>query len=337
MHTRTALLAAFAALAPLCTAAHAQTRASDLTIAAAALGLDEPEAAAKNLPMHLFRGGPDTSMYARPAWTLLPYASYELQTRSNIAGDGGSYQVDRFSAGGNLIFGPEKDLQISIIFDFESSDYSLRGARLMPGGNDLLPDSLQAYNFVPNFEYRMGPDWGIFGGGILAWAGEDGADFGDSSRYGGFGGVKLLMSDKLNFSFGAAVVSRLEEDVSVFPIIGIEWAIADHWRLITEGRGVKLEFDPTDWLILRLQAAYNSREYRLDEANAALPGGVFSDSSVPISFGMDFVPHPFISVNTFVGFTAYHQVQLDNANGVRFAHPQVKPGMVFGVSVNLQF
>ncbi len=232
------------------------------------------------LPMHIFRGGPDTSMYKRPAWTILPYVSYELQTRSGLTGDNGSIQVDRIGAGGNLIFGPEQDLQISIIFDYERSDYHFRGPRVSPGGTPLFDDA-EAWDVIPNFELRMGPDWGLFGGAILAWAGEDGADFGDSARYGGFGGVRWLFSDKLNFALGLTVVSRLEDDPSVFPIIGIEWAFADRWRLLTEGSGVKLEFDPVDFLILRLQAAYNTREYRLADTNAGLPNGVFSDTSVP--------------------------------------------------------
>ncbi|MGD9690057.1 MAG: hypothetical protein AB7K52_10430 [Phycisphaerales bacterium] len=307
-----------------------------MPIAAAVLGLEDPEAAVENLPMHITRGGPDTSMYERPIWTILPYVSYEGQARSNLQGDGGSLRVDRFAAGGNLIVGPEKDLQISIIFNYERSNYRLRGARLAPGGTQLLSD-VDAYDFIPNFELRLGPDWGVFGGGILAWAGEDGADFGDSARYGGFGGVRWLISDKLNFALGLTVITRLEEDVSVFPIIGIEWEFAEHWRLLTEGPGVKLEYDPTDYLILRLRVAYNTREYRLDEANPAMPSGIFRDASVPITFGADFVPHPFFSLSAFVGFTAYQQLQIDNFDGVRFAHPQVKPGLVFGVSVQLQF
>lgn len=289
----------------------------------------------RNPALHIARGGPDTSGYKRPAWVVFPDARYEIQGRSPMQGRPGSVKIQRQGYGANLIIGPDTDVQISIPFDYEQSYYRFRGTQLSAAPEGPVRD-LHQWLVAPNVEVRVAEDWVVFGGGVLVSAGQWGADFGDSTRYGGFAGARYLVSDHFNFSFGFSGFSRLESDATVLPVIGFEWAFADHWRLYTEGNEMRLEFDPTDWITLKTVIGYEAREFRLDD-NAPSPNGVFQDSRVPLTFGFDFIPHPALTLSANVGLTLYQQIQVDSANGDRISHQQVKPAPIFNISLELTF
>ncbi len=286
-------------------------------------------------PVHIPRGGPDTSQYARPSWIAINDARYEIQTRTPMQGRPGSVKIQRWGYGVNVLIGPESDFQISIPFDYEESYYRFRGTELSPGVGAPLRDVHQWY-VAPNFEARLDDEWVLIGGGVLANGAQWGADFNDSTRYGGFAGAKYLFSDTFNITFGLSAFTRLEADPSVFPVLGFEWAFADRWRLYTEGNELSLEHDPTDWLTLKAVLGYEDREFRLDE-NAPTPSGVFTDRRVPLTFAVDIIPHPALTISAYAGLTIYQQLQIDTQAGERVSHQQVKPAPVFGVSLEFTF
>jgi hypothetical protein len=136
------------------------------------------------------------------------------------------------------------------------------------------------------FMYMIDEDWRLFIVPSLEFSGESGAELNDSLIYGGIVATAYRISPDLSIGAGIGIFSRLEE-ISVFPMIVIDWKINDKLRLSNPFRGgpsgpagLELSYAINKNWELGLGSAYRSFRFRLNEEGTA-SNGIFQDRAVP--------------------------------------------------------
>jgi len=168
----------------------------------------------------------------------------------------------------------------------ESSFYSFGQS------STLVPSEARPFNDL--FQTSAGVQLATNASDKLTWlaglevtmAGEDLVDPTDSLLIGGLGGMRYSINEDVDFSFGLAGESRLEDDAWVMPFFGMDWQIGESTRFEVQGSEMRFEQRLTDSLALNLGAVYDIRQYRLNDANP-VPSGVFRDEEIRVTAGID--------------------------------------------------
>jgi hypothetical protein len=259
---------------------------------------------------------------------------YELTTRADVGGSPGSVRVSRSALAGNVIFGPEHDVQVSLPVDWEVSTYSFRQAdALIPGGVGRFRN-VQQIVFAPNIEAKVSDHWGVFGGGLLIDAGQFGAS--DSTTYGGFAGAVWRPDKSLTIRLGVGARSRLEDDMQVLPAFWMEWKLDERTRVTSQGNNIRFEYDFHEAWCVKLDAAFEQRDYRLGTDGPG-PGAVFRDSQVPLTARIEFVPHAATRFEAWFGCNLSREFTVDLQQDQRFSRSHASPSLLFGVSFEIIF
>jgi hypothetical protein len=256
--------------------------------------------------------------------------------------EGSAGDVSVFRAGAILGFRHAASDRLTVFGDFaqEWSDYDFENAAgLFAGASDAESpfDSLHESVLSLGFSYAIDDSWSVFGRGIVGAGYESGADFGDSIYAGGFAGFGYRFSDQLSLSFGAGALSRLEDDALVIPIVGVQWQINDDWRLETEGLGARLGWTVCDQFELHGFARYSSRDYRIDEANAYLPGGAFIDNRVLVGAGADWRPAEGITLTLEAGASVWQEFRFFNSAGDEISDRETDPQLMIRAGFEILF
>ena len=137
------------------------------------------------------------------------------------------------------------------------------------------------------FMYVIDKDWRLFIVPSLEFSGESGAETNDSLIYGGIVATGYRISPDLSIGAGVGIFSRLEE-MSVFPMIFIDWNINEKLRLSNPFRGgpsgpagLELSYTINKSWELGLGGAYRSFRFRLNDDGSA-SDGILQDRSVPV-------------------------------------------------------
>jgi hypothetical protein len=291
-----------------------------------------PETPAAAVPPHFVHNR--DSIPERPD-VVFPFdGRYELATRAAVGGDPGSVRVQRAALAGNLIYGPEHDLQISFPVDWEVSEYSFRDADgVFPGGSTRVRN-VQQIVFAPNVETKVTDHWGVFVGGLLIDAGQFGADH--STTYGGFGGVIWRPDKTLTLRLGLGARTRLEDYIEVLPAFWLEWKLDERTRITSQGNNIRFEYDINEAWCIKFDAAYETRDYRLNDSN---PGAraVFRDRQIPITARLEFVPHASTRFEAWIGTNIYREFTVDLGKDDRYFRGHASPSLIVGVSFEIIF
>lgn len=168
----------------------------------------------------------------------------------------------------------------------ESSFYSFgKSSTLVPGESRPFNDLYQTSAGL-QLAAAAGTKVAWLAGFQVTMAGEDLASPTDSLVLGGLGGVRYAIDDDIDFSFGLAGESRLEDDTWVMPFFGMDWQIADGTTFAIQGSEMRFEQSLGERLSCNLGAIYDIRQYRLNDTNP-VPSGVFRDEEIRLTAGLD--------------------------------------------------
>ncbi len=121
---------------------------------------------------------------------------------------------------------------------------------------------------------------------------ESGADFGDAITGGGLAGFSYRFGDRLTLGPGIGVISQIEDDPSVFPVLFVNWRIAEKLSLetggglgATRGPGLVLNWDPAGKWRVFVGGRYEQTDFRLRDSGGE-QGGIGSNREVPVFGGV---------------------------------------------------
>ena len=255
--------------------------------------------------------------------------------------DGGSFNADRFFIRGGLSYAMGPRRRISFAMGVGRDRYDFSGDT---GFSALRPwKRVNRLRFSAPVNWSIDGDWTLFLLPTLRFYGESGADLGDSATGGGLAGFSYRFSDTLTLGPGLGVLTRLEDSVSVFPVLIIDWKLTDRLSLetgrglgATQGPGLTLRYRVSDAWSLALGGRYESLRFRLDDRGPA-PDGVGEDRSFPLSLSATYEPGRDFQLSVLGGVELGGTLRLEDSKGRRIAKDDYDTAPFLGVACNVRF
>ncbi len=254
--------------------------------------------------------------------------------------DAGEYNVSRFEAAIGVQTQLNESWNLAFTFrtlvdSFDFSDDASLGMGSAPW-EDIYTISIGA-----RIKYAINEKWSIAGGPVLQFSRESGADWNDSATGGGTVSAIYQWNDNLAIGVGIGVLSQIEDDPLIVPVITIDWRLSSNLRVssaaptaTTLGAELIWEFAPT-WE-LAFGAGYSSKRFRLDDEGIA-PGGVGEETFYPVHARIGWRPAAQVEVDLFAGFTFGTELTLEDSNGARISQEEPDGAMFAGIAARVQF
>ena len=256
--------------------------------------------------------------------------------------DAGDFAVSRFFTVAGVRAPIDERFTVTGRVLYSLSHYDFDGVARF-GGSDPW-ENVHTLALNANLSYQIDDAWSVFGGPILTFSGEGDADIEDTFTGGGVVGATWTPTNNLRLGMGVTVTSQLEDDVSVFPLIVLNWRFADQWTLRSAtldagsigGGGLELAYELTDHWTLAGGAVYQSGRFRLDDEGFA-PDGIGENSRVPLYLRATWNPSRQVGVSILGGITVGGELTIEDDNGDRLFQEDYDPAPFAGVNVVLRF
>ncbi|MEM9912347.1 MAG: hypothetical protein AAF922_16345 [Pseudomonadota bacterium] len=250
---------------------------------------------------------------------------------------GGDFSVSRayIEPGLTYVLGPVGSVGVAIGYGY--SDYSFSSASFRPWSdvNDL--------SFSIPIRWAVSPDFQIFAAPSLRFDWESGADMEDGFTAGAIVGAGWRISDTLFIGPGVGVFSGLEEDVNAFPVLVLDWQIADNLALKTgsglgasRGPGLSLEWQASQDWTFGLGSRYEEVRFRLDDTGP-VPDGVGEDRAVPIFLTASWAASERANLTAVAGVETAGRLSVEDSTGLTVSRTDYDPGFFLGFAFNIRF
>lgn len=300
----------------------------------------------------------------RFALPLLALAPLALTATSALA-QAPAAQWTPFASASYIFLG---DAQVGDRGDMSSQGYSLRAGllgELVPRLRTGLTFQYDRYNYsfdVPNGLSRVAESWtdveryGVavpityaFDGGWIANVTpsvdifrETTASSSDAMTYGASMSIARAFAPDKRIGLGAAVFRRLYE-TKVFPIVVVDWALSDRWRLInplpsgpTGPAGLELLYQHNQSWKFGLASAYRSLAFRLDDGVPGF-GGVGEESGVPLVARVSYSITPAMSLDFYAGAVLNGQLKIIDRDGNTRSSADLGTVPLFALNLSARF
>jgi hypothetical protein len=269
------------------------------------------------------------------SFTLAPRG--QVTFAADLRDGPGRASVSRAGLALSLGYTPDPQWGLSLDLDTEASFYNFKNATaLTPAAVSEPFDDLYQQSIAPRVVYIQDKTWSYFAGATLGFAGEPDADAGDAFTAGGFGGVRYAFSETFALSLGLAARSRLEDDATLLPLIGVEWQITPKVRLETERLGLRLSAKLSDAFTFFAKGGYELREFRLED-DSVVPAGVVRDRRLPVAVGLTYSPAPWAALTLSAGADFIQEYRIDNQSGDLVGEDHTDAAPTLGLELRLSF
>jgi hypothetical protein len=253
---------------------------------------------------------------------------------------GGTVDIARINGAVGADFELSEDMKLGVNFALEFDKYDFGGV------SDLGPDPWDDILFLTmgaQLQFALTDQWLLWGGPVVQFAREDGADWDDAVTGGGTIGATYIVNERLVIGGGVGIASKLEDDVLVFPVITLDWQIHDRWRLTSNagpegivGVGLELVYEISDAWEAGFGGRYEYRRYRLDGSGTA-PDGIGEETSFPLWGRISYTFNENFGLDLFLGVGLAGELKLENSSGVRLADADYDPAFTVGLVGRVQF
>ncbi len=255
--------------------------------------------------------------------------------------DGGAFSVTRLfvEPGLSYAFGPRDS--VGVAFGYSLDDYDFSGSEGLAG---LDPwGTINEYRLSAPARLGLGERFGVFALPSIRWSAESGGDLGEAVTGGLLAGFSYAVNDRLKIGPGFGVFSQLEDDVSAFPILLIDWQITDTLSLdtgsvlgATRGPGLGLNWRGLEDWTFGIGARYETYRFRLDDSGSA-PDGVGEEKGVPIHLQATYAPIPTVRLTAVAGAAVAGTLTLDDEDGREIREEDVDPSPFLGFGFRARF
>jgi hypothetical protein len=257
---------------------------------------------------------------------------------------GGDFSNDTLSFGLTVDRQLSDEVSLKFQTNYVVSSYDFTGTTGLAAFDPW--DDIHTFNFGAALSFNPNDELGVFAGPVFQFSRESGADWTDGFTGGGIMGMTYQVSDRLVLGGGIGIVSQIEDDVRVFPIIIIEWQLADQWRISSRGptagraslefTGVELIWSPAERWEFALGGGSSFSRFRLDDSGFA-PDGVGEDESIPLWLRASWKASNTFSIDAVGGFAFGGELTLDDSNGDGIARSDYDTSPFVGVLASIRF
>lgn len=265
--------------------------------------------------------------------------THQFSTGIDSAGD---FSLTRFFSAVSVRVPLEERWTVTGRLLYDLSHYNFDGVERF-GGRDPWTD-IHTLALNATISYQVDSAWSVFGGPILIFSGESNADVEDTISGGGVLGATWSPRKDLRLGLGVTVVSALEDDVQVFPLILLNWRFAEQWTLRSAtldagaigGGGLEVAHHLTDQWTLAAGVVFQSARFRLDDRGFA-PEGVGENRRVPIFLRAAWNPSRQVGLSVLGGVTVGGELTIEDRDGNRLFREDYDPSPFVGVNLVLRF
>jgi hypothetical protein len=271
---------------------------------------------------------------ATPAQTGRPVLSFgaglSYQTDADIHDTDQSFSLTRFDLSLGVPIPLNEAIDLSTMFRYGLDSYAFDG-----------PDpwhNIHTFSGAALLHYRLDERFTIYGGALLRVSAESGADFSDAFSGGGLAGVNFKFNDAFTLGGGVAIVSQIEDDPLVLPLITLDWRFADAWRakvgfldVAVMGYGGAVEFQPNDQWLFDFGVQFHKARFRIERND-----DVGQEESAILYAQATWRFNPMIDFSGFVGVAVGGNLRLEDSSGDRITDHDYDAAAVIGLKAKFR-
>lgn len=257
---------------------------------------------------------------------------------------GGEVEINRF----NLEIGSTWSLQgghalgVDLNAGRTEYDFSGLGGGTSFAGGSAPWEQVERYGIDLSYRRILDREQSFFLMPTIEFSRAEGADWGDSLRWGAIAGYMRQFSPDLALGIGGAVFTGLE-DTTGFPVLFINWEFAENWRLSNPFRpgpsgpaGLEVVYDGLDRWEFGFGGGWRNQRFLLDDQGLA-PEGYGENEGVAAFLRATYSLNPSASFDFYAGSLLNGELSLEDAAGNRLAETDYDSTLVGAVALTLEF
>lgn len=218
-------------------------------------------------------------------WVGFGEAQFDHEFETDID-SGGTLAVTRarFELGAIYMKSPRDSIGIAVRYGHH--DYEFGGTA---GFGGLAPwDNIRETAVAVPYRLGIGADWDLLAIASVQGFSESGTSWDEGVTASGILATTYKVSNDLKLGGGLGISTEIEDDVSFFPILLVDWQMTESLNFATRGasRAVDgpqavLSWQADPMWSLGLGAGHETKRFRLDNSGVA-PGGVGEEEAYPV-------------------------------------------------------
>ncbi len=257
--------------------------------------------------------------------------------------EGTSFNATRFNLEAGTGYRWNRQDSVSLALSYTYNGYSFSDGAEPGAFSDKPWEDIHSLSLGVPIRYGIDNNWSTFFIPSVRSTGESGASFSDTVTGGILGGFAYRFGDTLTIGPGIGVVSQLEDNPTIIPILIINWKISDKLSLetgrgqaATLGPGLTLNYRANERWSAAIGGRYEKLRFRLDSSNSN-PDGIGEDSSFPLFASVTHRFNPKSSVSLVGGVEFGGELRQEDENGDRIASENYDPAPFLGLTFNMRW
>ena len=284
--------------------------------------------------------GNDSERVATTGWSAFARGGFIHQMDTDIDG-GGSFSVNRFfvQVGPNYSYGEGNSLSLAVGYGFDSYDFSGKTAF----GSREPWDDVHSFRFSIPWRWKINESWTGLVSPTLRYSATNGVDLDDATTGGGLAAFSYRYSDRLSIGAGLGILTQLEDNTQIIPILIIQWKITDTLSLqsgrgigATLGPGISLAWRPSRKWSFSFGGRYEKLRFRLND-NETVSNGIGEDRSFPIFTGIEYRFNPKAHISLIGGIKTGGELSLADREGRTIIEEKHDTAGFLGISFSARF
>ena len=283
-------------------------------------------------------GGPPS----QGGWSTFSRGGAVYQFDSDLD-EGASFNTTRANLEAGTGYRWNRQDSVSLALSYTYNGYSFSDVDEPGAFSDKPWDDIHSFSLGAPIRYGINNQWSSFFIPSVRSTGESGASFSDTVTGGILGGFAYRFGETLTIGPGIGVISQLEDNPTIIPILIINWKITDKLSLetgrgqaATLGPGLTLNYRANDRWSAAIGGRYEKLRFRLDSSDSN-PDGIGEDSSFPLFGSVTHRFSPKSSVSLIGGVELGGELRQEDENGDRIASEKYDPAPFLGLTFNLRW
>jgi len=276
-----------------------------------------------------------------PGWFTSLKVAGDSQLDAGL-NDGGDYNRNRLSAqiSQSYFWDPKNSASVSL--GYQQLDYDFSGGNSTTLAGSTPWDKIDILTISTPMRTNLNEHWSGFLLPYVRFSGESNADFSDAITSGIIAAASYRLNQHLSLGTGLAVSSQLEDSVSVFPLLLVNWAINDQLALnlgsnrdTNQGPGLSLSYRVNKKWLYTFGGYYEKSRFRLDK-NGNIAGGVGEERAFPILVSATYQMNPGMKFMFVTGTKLGSQLRVEDSDGDKLFSESADPSLTAGISIAIR-